>query len=71
MTMKDVFLVTVSGHISQEAYATIDEAREFVLGRLKNDKETHDKASLQQYLISIVDKRNVKYQIEVVTVRGL
>ena len=69
--MKDIFLVTVSGHISQEAYATIDEAREFVLGRLKNDKEAHDKASLQHYLISVVDKRGLKYQIELVTVRGL
>jgi hypothetical protein len=63
--MKTIYIVTVNGKISSEAYNTLEEAQDFIKGRI----DYNGGWSTKPYYMVVEDNKN-KYEIHDVTVKS-
>lgn len=71
MNKTTIYLVTVNGKISQEAYKTLEEASRFIMGRVLNKapyKLTDDEWQAGNYGYRTVEYKDNVYQIHDVRV---
>ena len=69
---KTIYLVTVNGKVSQEAYKTLEEASRFIMGRVLNkapQRLTNDEWQAGCYGYRTVEYKDNVYQIQDVVVR--
>lgn len=62
--MKTIYLVTVNGKVSQEAYKTLEQAQDFIKSRVDYSKEWNTTAYYR-----VVDTSGIKYEIHDVKVK--